>query len=482
MARDENIKSFSAVDIERYHKGLLSAEERHALEKAALDDPFLADALEGYSTPGVEVESDLAELRQRLVTRSGGAKVIPLGANSKPFPWLRVAAILVLALGAGLLSYYFIFDNGHRTQVATTRGNDKNNETAKENPAAKGNVEKTVIYSDSDLSSKKIAVQPRKETPMKTGENTDSRDKSKTDDAYRSKPDTVNSLVAGRVAGVTTEIETAKTNNALPTLSPSKPVTGDADANSKNYDNVVRNDKNPLLAEKQKTLDAENYAINSKQRSQVNSAMLKTNSNNQLGYSAPYIFKGKVTDASGNAMPFANISNTRDNVGTYSDARGLFTLVSTDSVLHVQVKSLGFENYLATLRNNVAENKISLQEDKSLTASVLDSTKRNYSRRARNTGLTFEEPEPADGWRAYDSYLANNINIPDNLEKQKKTSGDAVELSFEVNKLGEPVNIKVEKSLCDKCDQEAIRLLKEGPKWKRKARKGRVTVTIPFTP
>ena len=37
------------------------------------------------------------------------------------------------------------------------------------------------------------------------------------------------------------------------------------------------------------------------------------------------------------------------------------------------------------------------------------------------------------------------------------------------------------KSLCSKCDKEAVRLVKEGPKWKRIAsKKGRTTVTINF--
>jgi hypothetical protein len=40
---------FTASDIERYYSGKMSPQERHALEKAALDDPFLADALEGYT-------------------------------------------------------------------------------------------------------------------------------------------------------------------------------------------------------------------------------------------------------------------------------------------------------------------------------------------------------------------------------------------------------------------------------------------------
>ena len=48
MPENNNIQNYSAADIERYHKGQLTPEEMHAMEKAALDDPFLADAIEGY--------------------------------------------------------------------------------------------------------------------------------------------------------------------------------------------------------------------------------------------------------------------------------------------------------------------------------------------------------------------------------------------------------------------------------------------------
>ena len=44
----EHISQYSAADIQRYVQGKLSAAEMHAMEKAALDDPFLADAMEGY--------------------------------------------------------------------------------------------------------------------------------------------------------------------------------------------------------------------------------------------------------------------------------------------------------------------------------------------------------------------------------------------------------------------------------------------------
>jgi TonB family protein len=56
----------------------------------------------------------------------------------------------------------------------------------------------------------------------------------------------------------------------------------------------------------------------------------------------------------------------------------------------------------------------------------------------------------------------------------------AVELSFDINSKGDPVNIRVIKSFSKEYDAEAIRLVKEGPKWKRKNKKGKGTVTVQF--
>ena len=71
MEEGNNIIQFSAADIERYHKGLMNAKEMHAIEKAAMDDPFLADALDGYNLQGVNVSADLNELKKRLDERTG---------------------------------------------------------------------------------------------------------------------------------------------------------------------------------------------------------------------------------------------------------------------------------------------------------------------------------------------------------------------------------------------------------------------------
>jgi hypothetical protein len=83
--------------------------------------------------------------------------------------------------------------------------------------------------------------------------------------------------------------------------------------------------------------------------------------------------------------------------------------------------------------------------------------------------------EPAEGLVNFDDYVANNIKMPEDFE-ENPISGE-IQLSFEVDKNGQPINITVVKSLCEKCDEETIRLLKEGPKWKKeKNKKGKITI------
>lgn len=94
-------KEYTAADIERYHNGSMPAEEAHALERAALDDPFLADAIDGYVHTATPV-ADVQFLKQQLHDRSG--KVIALTKRSRS-TWLRVAAMVILLAGFGWMIY-----------------------------------------------------------------------------------------------------------------------------------------------------------------------------------------------------------------------------------------------------------------------------------------------------------------------------------------------------------------------------------------
>ncbi len=83
MSEEKKYKNYTAADIEKYHRGLLSPGEMNQLEKAALDDPFLADALEGYKTTAANISSDLSELEKKLEERVADKKVIEHRSNWK---------------------------------------------------------------------------------------------------------------------------------------------------------------------------------------------------------------------------------------------------------------------------------------------------------------------------------------------------------------------------------------------------------------
>ena len=48
MAEPSTHINYTFEDIQRYLQGKMSAAEMHEIEKAALQDPFLSDAIEGY--------------------------------------------------------------------------------------------------------------------------------------------------------------------------------------------------------------------------------------------------------------------------------------------------------------------------------------------------------------------------------------------------------------------------------------------------
>jgi TonB family protein len=478
MDTDNNIKNYSAADIEKYHKGLLSAKERHDLEKAALDDPFLADAMEGYAVAGFVADGDIYDLKKRLAEKVEKGKLIVMkGGGRSSFPWLRVAALVIVVAGAALLARQTLFN--------TKSKNIAQAEPRKEEVKPAGNATTGTISLQKDSVITKntdglvvpakpkgqnysfIAVDTMAHAPSSNGAN----DK-----------------------GNTTTGDITMTNNPAPPVTTAPQKIGEDSKSFKEAPGTVdKKDiamdevKDKLETGKKKDNDPAKVLVTpSTEEKQNNRNVAASRKVNEDQYyrdqnQATNTFRGRVTDGSNVGVPFANVTNAQDNnAGTYTDAKGYFNLTYPDTVLTVQVRSIGFENTNVQLKNAVPNNQVVMQDDrKSLSEVVINNKKPNAAVRRDNNNIKLEEPEPADGWDNYDAYLTNNLNVPEEIKTKKDISGE-VELTFEVDKNGEPVNIKVVKSLCDKCDQEAIRLIKEGPKWKRNAKKGKTTVKVPF--
>jgi TonB family protein len=479
MATDNNIKTFSAVDIEKYHKGLLSNKERHDLEKAAMDDPFLADALEGYAVPGVNVAADIADLKKRLAQRTEEAKVIPLNAGrNNNFKLLRAAVVIAFVAGAAFLMYQFT-------------GNKKENEIAQTNPAKNETVR--AADSVSPVANTPVTIEGNKTATISTPGNKKDDGSVTTSTVNKTAPASGMQEASGGNAATKEKVVDAVTTTPAPIVND----VAKADDELKIIPIEKNRAERDVLA-KQKAKDKpaaafkkdeKNYNVGVEQTTRQEEAKgfadiaANKRADEQYRSQQSNIFRGRITDVNNVGVPFANVTNPQDNVGTYSDARGYFNLTYPDSVLNVQVRSIGFENNAAQLRNNVSSTQIVLQDDrKSLSEVVVSNQKPNAAARSRESNIKIEESEPTDGWDNYDAYLANNLNVPEDIKtKQATGNSGSVQVSFEVDKNGEPTNFRVEKSLCSSCDKEAIRLVKQGPKWKRAAsKKGRTTVTINF--
>jgi hypothetical protein len=356
--------TYTALDIERYYSGQLSTVERHALEKAALDDPFLADALEGYGFTKTQ-STDLASLQQRLQNRIEKERkkrgVFFIGNN-----WMKIAALLILFAGGGWLVFQTVSTKNEEVAIEEVVIN-KSSEN--QTPAIIQKVaDSTDLFSDTAINNQLVAIEKEQQTDLPARQNSIT--------VYKS------------------------TSNA--TLPPPP----------------VSTFSQPL----KDSFRGEMYAAD-------DMAVVRLE---------------KQVDASSRSNA---IAKEKDLSGRVS---GADTIKNFDVVLQ---------------RSAVALNEVVVLNKKAKTEKP-DARQRMQ--------MTVDTLEPAEGWGYFDDYIASNIKSPDKLNS-KPISGE-VELSFEVNKKGEPINITVTQSLCEKCDEEAVRLLKEGPKWKKKAKKGKVKI------
>ncbi len=451
MAEDrKNRDQFTANDIQSYLSGSMSAEEMNAFEKAVLEDPFLADALEGYSqTSAANAQSALELLHKRIADAAEG-NVISI--SRKRILWWSVAAAAVLILGAGI-TIYLKNQNG-KDIIASNKLTDtsRQEEIAPAPPGVERNIKSDSNGLARNSQSGKRA--PVEEAVVEADRTPVSKAKPRAEEVLADSMANRNRIVSG--------------------IAPSKPSAEISEDRALAFD--INKDKqdslNPEKAGAPIKAEYESGIAASKEPD-----MKRKNANEFL---TPHLFTGRLRDPDKNAIPFANIRINNTNIHAYADANGYFRLTSGDSVLNVDIRSVGFQPLQAKLSNtNKANDIIMIPAENSLSEVVVTgyATKKKSKDEVSNG-----EPEasPVDGWGNYDAYLANNTVLP--KDGNNPNIHGEVELSFTVFGSGIMSNFTIEKSLSTAADNEAIRLVKQGPHWQLKKGKkyGRVSLTIVF--
>lgn len=457
MSSDNKNIIYTAADIEQYFAGKLSSQQMHQLEKAALDDPFLAEAMEGYE--GIKAaawKNQLVALHEQVEAKGTVAKVIPLHKTKNNW-WKAAAAILILGAGATLT---FILS---KDEPETEKTNQQ--------------IAQTITAEKDTVHEKEVPVSVTKSINPTAS---DTKEETKTVSGLVSKP---------QAAGNATEYQYTQTDAAQIKTTEPLTVTSANETESKNataaapVNNAVENN-NGLINE-------ETINPNRKQTAKANNSVEELSRQKNQGFANDKkeatlnnYFTAQVVGADNSPLPFTNISIKKENFGTYADAKGMVRLVSSDSILFVDVKSVGYLPKTFTLRNNQAQTKIVLQEDEFVGKDKTVIGKRDMaapqkSRRATLLTDSIINVEPADGWENYNTYVANNLDIPD--EMLNKDFHGAVELSFDVKPNGTISNVRVNKSLGAAYDEAAKRLILEGPQWKvKKGKKTSANIKVQF--
>ena len=366
MHKSNHSKIYTADELIRYHSGLMTEQEMHKLEKAALEDQFLSDALDGYK---IENNSKENLLKIETELNNYNNSVRKSFNIRKYYSSLSIAAsILAIAIAA-----YFILQPEDSHQIILTKNEQKVIEKKELMPEA------TIQSSDNST----VTVDKNSNEPLITNKNT----------AFKS-----------------------SNKSYYPSIEIKTPI-----ALSSTLEDSFK------LASNQTTVSVSEFKDNAK------------------------IFE-------------INQDSAMQN-----------TIASADSKMSnapaVQQKGLGYNKAEATNLDEVV-----------VTASGSSKSKKQISwaatkEREKIASDSLQIIKPDAGRLSFLNYV--NANKRNCVEKDGTAKKGKVILSFKLNKIGKPINIKVEKSLSESCNKEAIRLLNSGPKWEGKRNK-KTTVEIEF--
>jgi len=442
---NNHIKTFTAEDIRNYWSGKMSPREMHALEKASLDDPFLADALEGYSSVNSQTATnDIEWLRKNLnASEKDEKKVVPLLKQS----WMRVAAALIIIGGLGTVSY-FVFSPEKNKEVAQTKTVAKEQATERK--------EDTVTVSSKDSSPNYFHRQPEQK-PADVNANRQQALIAKIN------AEKLNTIPESALQFKKQNLTSADEPSLPPTVNDSAKLAqifSDADD--------LKKDKSASVAT---MLSGKASGVKTEQAPQPATAQNFGALNNNIS--------GRITNSKNEPVAGAVVKANNLNNVTVSDKNGFFSFPASEATKSdsVSINSVGYANANVALNANT-QNNIKLEESTAALNEVVvvgygSKKKSARARAAAVSPIDTLQPAPEDGWEDYYNYVQRNTeSFPD-------IDGEIV-VRFDIDKKGKPNNIVVEKSLTDAADKEAIRIIKEGPGWKANSKKKKVRLTIKF--
>ena len=382
-----------------------------------MQDPFLADAMDGYNQVEGNHEQRIEKLRMQVSAHSAKKK------NTYAITW-SIAACLIIGFG---ISSYFLFLKKSMTDEVFI---------AEESVSTKL-AEPATPPTPAIPATPTVPATPQKEIALATTKvKTDSTPISEITARQADKKDMI------------AKIQTTSQPQGAPVAA--VPMMEEVSEETAALQEVVA------------TIDTFESESDKKMKMAKVATILPQNN----------MIKGIVTDKKGEPLIGASVAYKGTNIGTITNMNGEFSLVKKDGKKQLTAQFIGYDpveirvDTSRTMLIAMNENQQALNEvvvvgygAKKKKKSVTAGTVVKGDEQA-NKDIT---PQPVIGKRNYQKYLKENLVRPTD-EKCAQVKGKVI-LTFLVNKEGRPFYIKVKESLCESADKEAIRLIQEGPDW-----------------
>ena len=400
-----------------YIRGLRKGKEAHRLEKESMQDPFLADAMDGYNQVEGNHEQRIEKLRMQVSAHSAKKK------NTYAITW-SIAACLIIGFG---ISSYFLFLKKSMTDEVFIAEESVSTKLAE--PAAPP--------TPAIPATPTVPATPQKEIALATTKvKTDSTPISEITARQADKKDMI------------AEIQTTSQPQGAPVAA--VPMMEEVSEETAALQEVVA------------TIDTFESESDKKMKMAKVATILPQNN----------MIKGRVTDGKGEPLIGASVTYKGTNIGTITNMNGEFSLVKKDDKKRLTAEYIGYDpveiqvDTSRTMLIAMNENKQALNEvvvvgygaKKNKKSTTLGSDAKVKEQTEKEITL-----QPVIGKRSYQKYLKEHLVRPTD-EKCAQVKGKVV-LTFLINKEGRPFYIKVKESLCESADKEAIRLIQEGPDW-----------------
>ena len=436
---------YTAQDIARYLNGGMTTQEMHKLERAALTDPFLADAIDGYSMANAAVTAQhLNEIAALLhKTGSNDAVVVPIAA--KKTNWWRWTAAAGVAGILGI-SAWMLMRNTNQQQIADSviakteqatvvADSARGNVTAADNTNATGD---TISFLQTDQSR---AIQ------------TD------TIRAQKNFPPVVNAPALSEAAPPAELAQAGNQPVAEPQMQIPASIKPDAISPNKGFMQNTR----PIQVE----AETNQYAKQARVR--------------QQGVTNTGFFTGQVTDNTGKPLPGATV--IAGSLATVTNKNGQFNLSAPmlNDSLNIKISAIGFENENTTVFAGRTAG-IALQPSEGSLSEVVIVGYGNKKKKATlgsfkdmkvDTLQSSEYPYPDGGW----AHFYDELSVELGIDKARATK--LLHLKFIIED-GLPTNFTILKTPDLAIADEAIKAIQKGPRWKnfRKWKNAEVKIRV----